>query len=344
MRKHFSLLLALLMAAVMTGCTANADQRTGEAEGYGGTLRVRISMNGTDITAVEVIEHNETEGVGTRAIEALPDAIVSSDTTFVDNVSGATITSEAIKTAVNMAIGGTAGTIDIVPGPDDTDASPLKGIGMAATGRVGPGTDDEGNQVYSFNVVFAHGTFDQDGRIQSIDVDQLEVLSSQFSGFPDDAEGEESFMNEITAWTTKGAQGDDYMLTSGSWRQQMDAYEQMMAGKTIDEVNSWFSTYFDQETGKPYTEGESYDALSDTDKATLTDITSGATMSLRGEHGDILLAIQRAWEDAQRGGNMNNGTDGMTENATDSQTNLEDGTMVDTNTQVDTMESEEALG
>jgi hypothetical protein len=63
----------------------------------------------------------------------------------------------------------------------------------------------------------------------------------------------------------------------------MDAYEQMMTGMTMDEVRSWFGDNFSGETGKPQ-----------------SDSISGATMSLRGEHGDILLAIERAWEDAQR--------------------------------------------
>jgi hypothetical protein len=47
-------------------------------------------------------------------------------------------------------------------------------------------------------------------------------------------------------------------------------------------------------------------------------------MSLQGEYGDILLAIERAWEDAQR--------------------HQQGGTKVDTNTVTDTTESEAALG
>jgi hypothetical protein len=54
------------------------------------------------------------------------------------------------------------------------------------------------------------------------------------------------------------------------------------------------------------------------------DAISAATMSLQGEYGDILLAIERAWEDAQR--------------------HQQGGTKVDTNTVTDTTESEAALG
>lgn len=330
MRKHILMTaLCLLLCAVMTGCTANADQRTGEAEGYGGTLRVTVTMNGDDITAVKVIEHHETEGVGTRAIDALPAAIEKADSIDVDGVSGATVTSNAIKEAVSQAMG-MAGLIQKVIPMDDANASEapgmtaLTGAGMAATGRVGPGKDEGGNQVYSVNVVFAAGVFEEDGRIRSMKVDQLEVVSpnlgagSTFSGFPASSEGEEAFLSEVSAWSSKGAQGDSYMLTSGSWREQMDAYERQMVGKTVEEVKEWYaargnSSASDSETlvtdasdggtaqpgaaqGADAAPGDGMAA-----NAAQADATTGATMSLQSEYGDILLAIERSWEDAQRG-------------------------------------------
>ena len=42
------------------------------------------------------------------------------------------------------------------------------GVGMSAMGRVGPGTDDAGNPVYSFNVVFCSAAFEEDGRIAQV--------------------------------------------------------------------------------------------------------------------------------------------------------------------------------
>ena len=82
MRKSISILM-LLCLLPLAGCTAKADQRTGEAEGYGGKLKVSVTMNGTDITEVKVIEHAETPGVGTRAIEALPEKIIQADSVDV---------------------------------------------------------------------------------------------------------------------------------------------------------------------------------------------------------------------------------------------------------------------
>lgn len=322
MRKSISLtMLCLLLSACLAGCRASADQRTGEAEGYGGTLKVTVTMNGDDITSVKVIEHNETEGVGTRAINALPAAIAEADSIEVDGVSGATVTSNAIKAAVSQAMGMGGVIQQVIPmdGMNATEApaiTTLRGVGMAATGRVGPGKDAEGGQVYSFNVVFASGEFDEDGAIRAVKVDQLEVVSpnlgggSAFSGFPKDAEGEDAFLSEVASWTTKGAQGDSYMLESGSWRQQMDVYEREMVGKTVDEVKEWYASRGKgtAETTAPASESESTTAadagtaqVAAPEGADATvDAASSATMSLQGEYGDILLAIERAWEDAQR--------------------------------------------
>ncbi len=326
MRKALSLMMAALLLPLLTGCTASAEQHTGEAEGYGGPLKVRVTMNGEDITKVEVTEHSETPGVGTRAIEALPSAIEEADSIDVDSISGATVTSQAIKQAVSQAMGLTGMVQQVIPmdGMNATEAQPvnrLMGVGMASTGRVGPGKDSDGNQVYSFNVVFAAGEFEENGAIRTMQVDQLEIVTpnlgggSAFSGFPGSVGEEESFMNEVSAWQTKGMMGDNYRLTSGSWRDQMDEYQRLMVGKTVDEVKEWAS----QRNNAAVQSGEAAATAQ-------PEANTSATMSLQSEYGDILLAIERAWEDARKDkpGHEN--------------------TMVDTNTVTDATDGEENLG
>ncbi len=305
-----------LCAAMMTGCTASADMREGQAEGYGGTLRVQVTMDGSEIAAVQILEQHETDGVGSRALEIMPDEMIRLNTWEVDGVSGATVTSTALREAVRLAMESPsqAGQTDAADLTMDGDGL-RDGIGMMASGRVGPGKDDEGGQVYSFNVVFAHGQFDAQGRIVSMAIDQLEVTTPnysgagtpEFSGFPgqggyslwDDTAGkvvghtedsEDQFMKEISAWTSKRARGEDYQLTSGSWAEQMDAYEEMMVGKTVDEVEAWFTSRMASENSA---------TENDTPESATMDETSSATISLRDEHGDILTAIRRAWENAQ---------------------------------------------
>lgn len=289
--------LCLTLALCMTGCTAGAEQHTGTAEGYGGTIKVTVTRTGDDITSVKVTEHHETQGVGTRAIDALPALIAEADSIDVDGISGATVTSNAIKQAVAEAIG--------LNGAHQTDAADQTlrtGMGLAATGRVGPGQDADGKQVYSVNVAVACGEFDAQGVIRSMRIDQLELVSpnlgggNTFSGFPADAEDEATFLSEASAWQTKGAMGEEYKLPGGTWREQMDAYERAMVGKTVDEVKTWYESRRTSASAQATDAAATANATPDT----TADAASGATISLDGEYGDVLLAIQHAWEDAER--------------------------------------------
>jgi hypothetical protein len=69
----------------------------------------------------------------------------------------------------------------------------------------------------------------------------------------------------------------------------MDEYQRLMTGKTVEEVMAWA--------------GERNNAAVQSGEAAATaqpEVSTSATMSLQSEYGDILLAIERAWEDAQR--------------------------------------------
>ena len=83
-------------------------------------LKVAVTFEGGSITNVEVVEHGETEGISDPAIEGVPAAIVASNSTTVDVVSGATLTSNAIIEAVNNAIAVASGDAPAVEYTDGT--------------------------------------------------------------------------------------------------------------------------------------------------------------------------------------------------------------------------------
>lgn len=88
------------------GDVADEQTLTGSAQGYGGEVTVTVKVNGDDIVSVEAVGEDETQGVGSLAIEELPDKIEEADSTEVDGISGATKTSDAIKQAVDKALEG----------------------------------------------------------------------------------------------------------------------------------------------------------------------------------------------------------------------------------------------
>lgn len=75
----------------------------GTAKGYGGDINVKVTLENGEITAIDV-EENETGAVGTQGLERIKDQVIAQNTTDLDNISGATISSAALLSAVNDAI------------------------------------------------------------------------------------------------------------------------------------------------------------------------------------------------------------------------------------------------
>ena len=67
-------------------------------------LLVKVRMDGDKIGSIQYLELNDTLGICDPAITAIPAAIIESQSTTVDAVSGATRTSQGIIDAVNDAL------------------------------------------------------------------------------------------------------------------------------------------------------------------------------------------------------------------------------------------------
>ncbi len=72
--------------------------------GRNAALTVTVTLGENTIDSVEITEHSETPYVAGVALERIPAQIVEKQTTKIDAVTGATVTSSAIKSAVNAAI------------------------------------------------------------------------------------------------------------------------------------------------------------------------------------------------------------------------------------------------
>ena len=100
----------LLGVTVISGATpaiignSGSGTYTGTAKGMGGDVTVTLTLENGEITDVKAEGKNETKGIGTKALEKLPGEIKSSNNVEVDGVSGATVTSNAIKKAATNAL------------------------------------------------------------------------------------------------------------------------------------------------------------------------------------------------------------------------------------------------
>ncbi|TVQ17531.1 MAG: FMN-binding protein, partial [Spirochaetaceae bacterium] len=78
---------------------------TGSGRGYGGPIRVEVTVDAGRVTAVEVVSHSETVGIGAPALGRVADAVIDAQSLDVDTVSGATASSRGILAAIDEAIG-----------------------------------------------------------------------------------------------------------------------------------------------------------------------------------------------------------------------------------------------
>lgn len=88
--------------------TAGDGEYLGVADGKKGPIVVKVAFDGTTIGAVEILEQNETPSIATDAVTTMPGRIVEANSTEVDVVTGATLTSKAIMAAVENALGNAA--------------------------------------------------------------------------------------------------------------------------------------------------------------------------------------------------------------------------------------------
>lgn len=104
MKKLFKSLLAFALVLSVSGCSNNKTTYSGEAQGFGGTVKATITVENDKITDVKIEGADETKEIGQAAFETLANSIKEANGTEIDIVSGATVTSEAVIKAVNKAI------------------------------------------------------------------------------------------------------------------------------------------------------------------------------------------------------------------------------------------------
>jgi fumarate reductase flavoprotein subunit len=122
-RRIFSFLLVPVFAFVFISCskeeaTDNQEEEIltpvtgkytegtyeGKATGYGGEVTATVVLSADRIESITCTGVNETNGIGSVAITDLPKEMISKQSVEVDAISGATVTSTAIKEAVTQAL------------------------------------------------------------------------------------------------------------------------------------------------------------------------------------------------------------------------------------------------
>jgi len=108
MKDKLYLFLAMVMVVSLCAVPALAayvpGSYTAQAAGYGDAVSVTVTVDETGIAAVVLDVSGETEAIGGAAAEALVQQILAAQSAEIDGVSGATVTSNAVKRALKEAL------------------------------------------------------------------------------------------------------------------------------------------------------------------------------------------------------------------------------------------------
>ncbi len=154
-KKTFKLLLAVLILAMSTsvliGCSSKAANGTtpvagtytSTEKGFGGDITVNLTMSDEGIISnIDITADSETPDVGGTAASKLAEAVVKNQSLAVDSVSGATVTSTAVLSAITTALTEAGADIDalksaeIVKNGEDEEVT----VDVVVVGAGGSGT------------------------------------------------------------------------------------------------------------------------------------------------------------------------------------------------------------
>lgn len=146
------LLASMLIFGSLSGCTqtqpdSNDNNQTSDIKdgtytasekGYGGDVTVTLTISSGTISDVSIEGADETKDIGQAAISDLIEQIKTAQSSEIDGVSGATMTSNAVKNAVDAAMNEAGFTVDTntVKGEDQTLTTDVVVIGMGASGSM----------------------------------------------------------------------------------------------------------------------------------------------------------------------------------------------------------------
>lgn len=97
-------LYGLIALSCSSAFAFTAGTYTASIAGQNGPIKVEVTTSTDKILSVKVLDQKETEGIGSKAVEALPAEIVKAQTPDVASVSGASVSSAAIKKAVQVCL------------------------------------------------------------------------------------------------------------------------------------------------------------------------------------------------------------------------------------------------
>lgn len=218
-----------------------SDAQTGSAEGFGGEITVSLTVENGTITACSIQGDNETPDIGGKALPDLEKQILEANGIEIDGVSGATVTTKAVKAAAAQALGIELEETVAESKPTET-AAPAEKVEIDGGLQIG--------QVYAA----AHGTkcfteavaVVQDDVIVAAYLDEFQFIDSKedVTGVPNsDADFAAGYAEGLVLCSKRenaayySALMTDHAKATVTIDANFDAIQNFAIGKTIDEID-----------------------------------------------------------------------------------------------------------
>ncbi|TVR31523.1 MAG: FMN-binding protein, partial [Spirochaetaceae bacterium] len=103
---RFGLVLTAVVLIAAAAAYANPADGTyqGSAEGYKSEIVVEVTVSDGQISAIEVVSHDETVALAEPVMESTIEAIIEAQSTDIDARTRATVSSKAVLEAVQNAL------------------------------------------------------------------------------------------------------------------------------------------------------------------------------------------------------------------------------------------------
>ncbi len=104
--KKSALVIAMMASAILAGCHINNEmsKAQGSAQGKHGEVVVETTFSNGHIVNIDVIKQHENKVLAAAVFKDVKQAIIDNNSVDVDSISGATVTSNALKRAVENSV------------------------------------------------------------------------------------------------------------------------------------------------------------------------------------------------------------------------------------------------
>lgn len=259
--------------------TEAAETLTGTAKGFGGEVTVTLTMEGDKVTACSIDGEKETPDIGGKALPELEKQIVAANGVEIDGVSGATVTSNAVKAAAAQALG-----IEL----EETEAETKEAETAAPAEKVEIDGGLQIGQVYAA----AHGTKCFTEAVAVVQDDVIVAAYLDEFQFIDSSEDVTGVPNSDTDFAEGYAEG----LVLCSKRENAEYYSALMA----DHAGSTVAIDANYDAIQSFAVGKTIDELMQTAEGdSAVDAVSGATLADTSNYLKAIAEAARAAKDNQ---------------------------------------------